>query len=102
MVGINLFGKISEQLGLLGDTELRQIVFDKFRNLRIDENAHITSKTLICWKKLSQLAKELHETVDENNQLTDEEVLTIVRNMTSTIVSFEADENYACRFDSNC
>ena len=78
MVGINLFGKISEQLGLLGDTELRQIVFDKFRNLRIDENAQVTAKSLILsGKKLSQLAKELHETVDGNNQLTDEEVLQL-------------------------
>ena len=91
MVGINLFGKISEQLGLLGDTELRQIVFDKFRNLRIDENAQVTAKSLILsGKKLSQLAKELYETVDGNNQLTDEEVRTIVTNMTSTIVSFRS------------
>ena len=91
MVGINLFGKISDQLGLLGDNELRQIVFDKFRNLRIDENAQITSKSLIMsGKKLSRLAKELHETVDGNNKLTDEEVLTIVRNMTSPIVNYRS------------
>ena len=91
MVGINLFGKISEQLGLLGNTELRQIVFDKFRNLRIAEDTKITSKSLIMSsKKLSQLAKELLETVNGNNQLTDEEVLTIVRNMTSPIVNFRS------------